>query len=260
MDILHTLALIAVAGVACTAGAQTAVLAPHTAIPISFTKTVDASRQSTGSSIYARTTQPIKLNDGSTLHAGAEVIGHVVNATPFLFDKTPYARQTASVLTIRFDTLADGGRKIPLHVTLRAMAGPVDAWETGYPQPASDGTIVTNTQIGGDQVIPSHDEVRNGEGDVVGYNRRSGIYAHLIAAHGNSSEGCDGSDTEQAMGVFSASACGLYGFAGITLESSGRSSQPAVITLSSQHRTASIHAHSAALLEELSQDQNVANR
>ena len=250
MTTFYKTAALAVAGFTTTISAQTPSLLPKTTVPISLTQTLDSNKLTAGAIIHARTTQPITLRDGTRVRAGAVVSGRVVGATAFAFNKTPYAKQATSMLSIQFDRLEDGTKTIPLHVVLRAMADTFATSETEYPQPASDDTLVTHTQVGGDQVVPSQDEVRSPAGDVIGYNRRDGIYAHLIPASGNAPEPCDGSDTEQPMGVFSASACGLYGFSGTRLQSAGRGSERGVITLASTHGSVQIHAHSTALLEE----------
>lgn len=250
MNHFRKTAALAVAGFTTALSAQAPSLSPKTTIPISFTQSLDANKLPAGAIIHARTTQTITLRDGTRVRSGASVLGRVVSVTPFAFNKAPYAKQAASVLSLQFDQLQDGARIIPLHVVLRAMADTFAAAETVYPQPASDDTLVTHTQVGGDQVIPSQNEVRSLDGDVIGFNRRDGIYAHLIPASGNAPEPCDGSDTEQSMGVFSASACGLYGLSGTRLQSVGRGNEPGVITLTSGRGAVQIHSHSAALLEE----------
>ncbi len=95
----------------------------------------------------------------------------------------------------------------PLKVMVRAMADPLTSWGAREPKSSDLDSLGTVTQIGGDQLVPSQVEVVNMDGDVVAYNRRNGVYAHLIAHRD-----CDGSDNEVSVGIYSPSACGLYGF------------------------------------------------
>lgn len=228
-------------------------LAPQTTLPIAFTKTIDANRVKTGDPVFARTVQPIRLADGREVKAGAQVLGHVAQAQPFVFDKTPYAKQKQAVLSVQFDTLlSPSGEKIPLHVYLRAMADTFATTAAYEPRPSDEDPLHTTTQVGGDIVTPSQNEVVNQDGDVVAYNRRSGVYAHLIANIDAGTARCDASDTEQSMADFSASACGLYGFTNLALTSTGFGSDSSTVTLVSSRRSPEIHRGSTALLEVVS--------
>jgi len=236
---------------AANAGAAPSQLSPRTTLPVVFTRGVDALHAHVGETVLAKTTQEIKLAGGIKVPAGAEVSGHVVESVPFAFDPTPYAKQRQSVLSIRFDTLRSGNLSLPLTVYVRAMADPVTSWDAQKPIPNADDSLKITSQIGGDLVNPSQDEVVSRSGDIVGYKRHGGIYAHLLSA----SNACDASDTEQAMGLYSASACGLYGFVGDELEQSGTT-----LVLSSRHQSPKIWKNSTALLEVLPDSASTASR
>jgi len=136
------------------------------------------------------------------------------------------------------------GQSIPLHVSLRAMADPITTW-SAYEAKSSDlDPDGTTTQVGGDLLTPSQNEIRDRNGDVVGYNKKGGEFAHLIA-NSRGPVQCDAGDTEQPVSRFSASACGLYGFAEASLTSFDSSR----IGLASAHTTPQIWKHSTALLE-----------
>lgn len=228
-------------------------LAPQTTVPVAFTKTVDANHVKVGDPVTARTLQTVRLANGREVKAGAEVVGHVSEAEGFVFNKTPYAKQNQAVLAVQFDSLTTRqGDKIPLHVTLRAMADSFATTAAYEPRPSDEDPLHSTTQVGGDVLTPSQNEIMNQDGDVVGYNKRGGAYAHLIANTGPGAARCDGSDTEQAMGVFSASACGLYGFRDLALTSNGSGSDSSTITLLSSRRSPEIPRGSTALLEVVS--------
>jgi hypothetical protein len=88
--------------------------------------------------------------------------------------------------------------------------------------------------------------VANPNGEVVAYHRRGGVYAHLIAH-----AGCDGSTNEVSVDIYSASACGLYGFTGVTAQETGSALFPSKLSLTSTHTSPKIAKHSTALLEVL---------
>jgi len=233
------------------AGEPSAQLPPKTTLPIVFTMSIDANHSRVGDTVRARTTQTVSLPGGLKLPAGAQVSGHVVESAPFTFDRTPYARQTQSTLSIHFDTVSSGTVSLPLNVYVRAMADPLTTWGSGMPVANADDSSPATMQIGGDTTRRSQDEVLSQNGDVVGYRRHGDIYAHLISASGKSPNVCDGSDTEESMGAYSASACGLYGFEGDELRETGLGVRPSTLVLASRRQTAKIWKHSTALLEVL---------
>lgn len=224
-------------------------LSPQATLPIVFTKAVSADRAKPGDMVHARTTQVAKLANGDIIPAGTEVLGHVEAATGFVYDKTPYAKQKESILAIHFDSVWVAGHDIALNVTVRAMADPLTSWGAREPKSSDLDPLGTLTQIGGDQLVPSQDEVVDRNGNVVAYNRRSGVYAHLI-----SRAGCDGSSTEVSVGIYSASACGLYGFTDVSARELGSVSSPSTLSLVSEHTSPKVWRNSTALLEVLPQD------
>jgi hypothetical protein len=231
---------------------STASLSPRTTLPISFTKGVDASHAHVGDAISAKITQPVHLANGQMIPAGAHVTGHVVTANGFAFDSTPYAKQTPSALSIHFDSVDGNGIHLPLNVYVRAIADPITGWDARRPKATDEDPLGTMTQIGGDLVTPSQKGVMSQDGDIVGYQRRGGIYAHLISASGNGPTSCDASDTEESMGLFSASACGLYGFTDTALVGTGKTGEASTLTMVSRRHSPKIWANSTALLEVLS--------
>jgi hypothetical protein len=231
---------------AANAASDGAELSAKTTLPIVFTRTVSANHARVGDTVLARTTQLVHLPDGSLLPAGTKIVGHVVSANPFSFDRTPYARQNPSELAIRFDTAQFNSTTLPLRVTLRAMAGPIAVNDAREPKSSDLDPLGTLSQIGGDLLVPSQKEVVNQQGDVVAYNRRDGVYAHLIA-NGQ----CDASGNEVSVNIFSPTACGLYGFGNVSAQAMGSATRPSEVVLVSTHGSPQIWKHTVALLEVL---------
>lgn len=241
------------AAFAQTVQAQT--LNAPTTLPIVFTRSISAKNAHTGDLVTAKTTQIVRLSDGEIIPKGAQIHGHVVAANPFVYDATPYARQKASVLSIRFDSIEARQQAIPLDVTVRAMADPLTSEAARTPINHDIDPSGATTQIGGDQRYPWNAPVTNEDGDVVAYSRHDGVYAHLIA-----SGGCDGSSVEVSVGIYSASACGLYGFDRTSATEFGSVTHPSTLTLISTHSSPKIWKESTALLEVLPSQNSVASR
>jgi hypothetical protein len=221
-------------------------LASPSTIPVTFTNAVSANRAKPGDPVEAKTIQQVQLPGGGLIPSGSRVVGHVVSANGFAYDKTPYARQRPSALSIRFDSVQVKGETIPLNVTVRAIASPIATWDAQSPKATDMDSLGTRTQVGGDLLVPSQAEVRNMDDDVVAYNKKGGVYAHLIAR-----DGCDGSDVEVSVAIFSASACGAYGFGNVSLTERGSSATPSTLTLVSAHGSPELWKHTTALLEVL---------
>jgi hypothetical protein len=216
-------------------------------LPIVFGDTISAAKSHPGDPVLARTTQVVRLANGKIIPAGTKIVGHVLAANAFVYDHTPYAHQKSSELSIHFDSLSFDRTSMPLDITVRAMADPLASWHAREPGPSDMDPTETVTQIGGDQLSRWQAEVHNMNGDVVAYNKKGGVYAHLIA-NGR----CDSSDVEVSVDIYSASACGLYGFTNISASEFGTSTNPSILTLVSTHTSPEIWKHSTALLEVLS--------
>lgn len=252
-------ALLIVSSAACaqTAPAHTPapVLDAPTTFPIEFMNNVAARNARPGDTVVARTMQLVRLDDGAIVPKGTRITGHILAANPFVYDKTPYAVQKPSVLSMRFDSIEIERQAVPLDVTVRAMADPITSGDARTPINHDIDPSGATVQIGGDQRYPWNAPVTNEDGDVVAYSRKSGVYAHLIAS-GN----CDGSSVEVSVGIYSASACGLYGFDRTSAEEMGSAAHPSTLTLVSTHGSPKIWKYSTALLEVLPRQQTVASR
>ncbi len=223
-----------------------------TAIPVVFTHTIDAGKANSGTPVVAKTMQVVLLPGGQILPRGTPVVGHVVDSRPFIFDPTPYANQQASYISVHFDRIVAKGFEIPLNVSVRALASVFDTNEASTPHRTDEtDTLDTMVLIGGDQFSRFSKELMSWDGDVVGYIRKEGVFARLISNSYVSQYAnvrCDSTNTEQSVGVFSASACGLYGFGSMYMPANGRK-DGGTFRLDSRHHTVALYAGSAALLE-----------
>lgn len=229
------IAVLVSAAAAAQAGGDASVLRAPATLPILFSATIDAGHAHAGDAIEARTTQAVKLADGTMVRAGASVRGHVLVAHAT-------AHEAKAELSIRFESVDAAGVSIPLRVTVRAMADPVTSDAARTPAASEMETRPTWTPIGTPIGAPSA-AMR------VSSLRQSGAtagYAPLVA-HGR----CDRSDVAVAVGVYSPAACGLYGFGDVDAAEMGSAARPSVLTLESTRTLPRIWKNSTALLEVL---------
>jgi hypothetical protein len=232
----------------CTAGttvpAQSQVLPQSTAIPVRFEHSIDTKKAKVGDVVTAKTIQAVALPGGKSIAKGALLAGHVVALDAFHFDQTPYAHQKPSMLSIHFDKLQTGDAAISVNLSVRAIASTIDSREAAYPHGIDETDHVgTITLIGGTEFSPLDKMIQSQEGDAIGYNRRTGVFARLIP-----SGPCNGTNTEQSIAIFSPDACGAYGFGGDYLADNGRDGS-GTFTLALRGHSVKLYAGSTALLQ-----------
>jgi hypothetical protein len=147
----------------------------------------------------------------------------------------------------------EGGKNIPLNAAVRAMADKLASDKASRPTYGFDDNVGTMVLVGGSSYTPGSRVVLSPGRDVVSVVRKDGVHARLmpndyvrdgVAIH------CDGTSTEQAVGIFSADACGYFGYSAIHLESNG-STDGGTFQLESGQDTVMLYAGSTALLQAL---------
>ena len=232
--------------------AQSQSLPAATAIPVSFAQSVDAKKAKVGDTVTAKTMQVILLPGGGSIAKGTVVTGHVVAVQPFHFDPTPYAHQTPSLISIHFDQLREAGTLIPVNLSVRAIATANDSREASYAYSNQDPDHIGMVSlIGGTTFSPLQKMIQSEDGDAIGYNRKDGVFARLIASApsgARTSIDCKGTDTEQSLAIFSPDACGVYGFAGDYISENGQDGS-GTFTLTVRGRSEKLYAGTTALLQ-----------
>lgn len=232
--------------------AQTETIPSATAIPVMFAQTLDAGKAKPGEIVTAKTTQVVLLPGGQVLQKGTTLVGHVVESTPFVFNPAPYAIQKPSVLSVHFDKIAAGGATLPVSLSLRAIADPVASQEASILHYRDEtDSIGTRVLVGGNEFSPLESKVLSSTGDIVGFSRNQGVFARLIARDyegGNSEIHCAATETEQSVGIFSATACGVYGLDAVFLSNNGANGD-GTFALESSHQAVKLYARSTALLQ-----------
>lgn len=203
-----------------------------TILPVRLDTTLNIRHLQPNQPISARVMQNIP---GTPVRRGARVIGRVVAVTP-------------SSLELRFGSVVQHGRRIPISTNLRALASMFAVEQAYIPTvPPDRGDVPENwstQQIGGDMVY-------RGGGHVMAANDRVGdptAYGvrDRLTANGPCRAAVNGNHLPQSLWLFSSSACGVYDIQGLTVVHAGRSS--GTIQLASPAQPLLIRSGSGLLL------------
>ena len=210
-------------------------------LPVKMGRTLRAGKVKTGTMIEAKTTQRVPVSATAYLTQGATVRGEVVAS-----DAGDGTTARPSTLTIRFDQLSYRGQTVPLKARAVAIANLMAVDDTFLPATGStdrgnsNSASWTTRQVGGDFVARS-----GWVGEVVGSGLRTVGHADFYGVYSLPVKLSDGAAVPRAMGVFSTTAEGLYGYdTGAQLESSG-----GLITIRNPEKRAVIRAGDDMLLE-----------
>jgi hypothetical protein len=216
-----------------------------TILPVALNSALNSRKVKPGQVITARVMQDVPLSAGSTIHAGAKVIGRVINVKPAISG-------SGAQVTIQFDTLTFSKRRIPITTHLRALASMMAVEEAQIPEAGPDrGTsanVWTTVQIGGEVVYRGGGPVANGL-RAVGEPTANGVLVHVSGRPGTKCrDEIDGNDRLQALWVFSSDACGVYDSPELEIIHAGRTNPLGEITLASHKGDVNVRAGSGMLL------------
>lgn len=196
-----------------------------TALPVMLSSTLNSKDDKPGKKIEGKLMQEVLLPSGVKIKSGSHVTGHVVLAG---------RAGPASSITLTFDVLQDQGRAIPLNVSLRALAGAANVFQAKTPIDAilsfESSYGWTTKQVGGDVVFRGRGYIASPQGKVGRWNG-TGAWGKLTPA--GDCLAADSNDQEQALWVFSTTACGIYGFEDLKPAHTGTTAPVGQITLES---------------------------
>jgi hypothetical protein len=216
-----------------------------TILPVALNSSLNSRKVKPGQVITARVMQDVPLSPGSTIHAGAKVIGRVIDVKPAIGG-------SGAQISFRFDTLVVSKRRIPISTNSRALASMMAVEAAQLPESGPDrGTSQnawTTDQIGGEVVYRGGGPVADGLRSV-GEPTYGGVLVHVSAKPGSPCRGeIEGNDRLQALWVFSSDACGVYDFADLAIVHAGRTDPVGEITLASDKGEVNVRAGSGMLL------------
>ncbi|MBZ5666901.1 MAG: hypothetical protein LAO30_20130 [Acidobacteriia bacterium] len=216
-----------------------------TILPLQLNCSLNSKKSKPGQLVTARLMQDVPLPSGARIRAGSKAIGHIL-------DVVEAKNGGGANLSLQFDTLEVSKRRIPMTTNLRALASMMEVEEAQIPKTGPDrGTSEnswTTEQIGGDVVYRGGGPVTNGLG-VVGTPAADGVLVRIASKSGTECRGgLSGNQRLQALWVFSADACGTYGFLDLRIVHAGRSNPMGQITLASAKSNFDVRSGSGLLL------------
>ncbi len=218
-----------------------------TILPLQLDTSLNSAKSKPGQLVTARLMQDVPLPSGERIRAGSKAIGHVL-------DVVEAKDGSGAKLSLQFDTLEVSKRRIPITTNLRALGSMMEVEDAQIPKTGPDrGTpqdAWTTDQIGGDVVYRGGGPVANGL-QVVGTPTAApnGVLVRIASKPGSKCRGDLGdTDQPQALWVFSAAACGTYGFRDLAIVHAGRSHPVGQITLASEKRNFDVRGGSGLLL------------
>lgn len=211
-----------------------------TLLPATLDHGLNAQKVHSGQIVRARIMQSVP---GTGIHRGATLLGRVVRVSS--------PAKGATTLELRFDAIQDHHRRIAVRTDLRALASPLEVEYAQIPEEMSSRGLNPENwdtqQIGGDQVY-------RGGGPVAEGNKAVGkpvAYGVLVSPRVKSGSPCrgetNGNPGPQALWLFSADACGLYGFPHVRIEHAGRSNDGSIV-LTAEHGKLNLRGGSGLLL------------
>jgi hypothetical protein len=216
-----------------------------TILPLRLNASLNSANSKPGQAVSARLMQDVPLPSGAKIRAGSIAIGQVL-AVAKATDRS------GAEVSFRFDTLKFSKRRLPVTTNLRALASMAEVDQAQLPKAGADRGTSENTwttvQIGGDVVYRGGGPVANGL-TVVGVPVPDGVLAPITSGAGTKCRGdFSGDNRPQALWVFSADACGIYGFPDLTIQHAGRSDPVGQITVASEKKNFSLRRGTGFLL------------
>ena len=201
-----------------------------TILPLRLNSSIDSHKSKPGNRITARLMQDVPLPDHQKLPAGARLVGEIVAVHP---DRVSW----------KFDRVVVHKNSFPLRANLRALASLMEIHEAQLPTNDGGGDrgsseLDWNTvQVGGDIVYGHRGGVVMRGDQVVGHSLfGDGVLLVPLAERGSPCHGPVNTQAPQAFWLFSASACGVYGYPDVSLAHAGRSEPVGIITVAGHGR------------------------
>ena len=220
-----------------------------TVLPVRLNHDLSSKTAHQGQVLSGRIMQDVPLPNNRKIPEGAKVTGAIVTVERA-------GNTTNGKISFRFDTVEIRHRKIPIVANLRALAGFMEVQSAQTPE-FSPGfgtpyTWATTRQIGGDEVYGVGGPVTSQNSATVGRGVYGGVLVHVRAQPESRCRGAlDSEDRLQALWVFSADACGVYGIQGLKIAHAGRTEPVGEIALIAGQQDLLVRGASAMLLRTI---------
>jgi hypothetical protein len=235
----------AAAGAAPRAGRDDVQIPAGTILPVRLNHGFSSKSTQVGQQLTARIMQDVPLPGSGKIPGGSKVIGTVLSVSIA-------GNNNAGRITLRFDQIEVHHRRAAMVTNLRAIASPMEVEFAQTPETTPGfGTPyvwATTNLIGGDVKYGAGGPVTDRGSQVVGEGTYEGVLVHVKAEPESACRGELGNHHLQALWVFSADSCGVYGMAGARIMHAGRTAPVGEITLTAESGDVKVQSGSGMLL------------
>lgn len=241
---MKTISLLAWLAIAATALAQQTVPS-GTILPVRLNSAINRKKSQPGKIVTARLMQDVQLGNGMRFRAGSKVIGRILGMSET-------TEHRGAIISLRFDAIKSSKKRIPITTDLRALASPLEVDQAQIPKFGPDRgtpeTSWTTEQVGGDTVYRGGGPVTAGS-RVVGKPVPNGVLVESSAMMSvRCAEQISDNLLPQSLWVFSAGACGVYGYSDLEIEHAGQTAPVGEIKLVSEKHKLNLRTGTGLLL------------
>jgi hypothetical protein len=217
-----------------------------TILPVRLNRGFSSKNARAGQEITGRLMQDVPLPNAQKIPEGAMLRGTVVAVSSA-------GKSGSGRVSFRFDHVKIHRHSVAIVTDLRALASFVEVQFAQIPQTTPGfGTPyawATTELIGGDVKYGVGGPVTDRGSEVVGTGTFSGVLVHIRAQpESGCRDGLDGNHDLQALWVFSADSCGVYGMSGIRIAHAGRTEPLGEIVITADSGDANVKGGSGMLL------------
>ena len=217
-----------------------------TILPIRLNHGFSSKNAQVGQQLTGRIMQNVPLPGPIRIPEGSMVLGTILSVSAA-------GNNSAGKISFQFAQIEVHHRRMATVTNLRTIASPMEVQFAQIPETTPGfGTPyawATTDQIGGDIKYGVGGPVTDRGSEVVGKGTYDGVLVHVTAQRGSGCRGdLDGNHDVQALWVFSADSCGVYGIPGARIAHAGRSAPIGEITLAADRGDVNIRSGSGMLL------------
>jgi len=236
----------AAAGAAPRADRDSIQIPAGTILPVRLNHGFSSKSTRVGQQLTGRIMQDVPLPGSGKIPEGSKVIGTILSVSTA-------ENNSLGKIAFQFAQIEIHHRRMALVTNLRAIASPTEVQFAQIPETTLGfGTPyawATTDLIGGDVKYGAGGPVTDRGSQVVGEGTYEGVLVHVRAQPESGCRGdLDGNQQLQALWVFSADSCGVYGMVGARIMHAGRNAPIGEITLSSDSGDVNVRSGSGMLL------------
>jgi hypothetical protein len=228
------------------AGRDSVQIPVGTILPIRLNHGFSSKNARVGQQLTGRIMQDVPLPGSGKIPAGSTVVGTILSVSAA-------GNNTAGKISFQFAQIEIHHLRAAIFTNLKAIASPMEVEFAQIPETTpgfgTPYTWATTDQIGGDIKYGVGGPVTDRGSEVVGKGTYDGVLVHVKAQPESGCRGdAEGNDDVQALWVFSADSCGVYGIPGAKIVHADRTAPIGEITLATDSGDVNVRSGSGMLL------------